>query len=463
MPESFCFRTVCCVEKGKILHMILGIDIGTSSICLLAARESGEVLAVLSHPNDAALPPPGHTSQDPERIWQIVEELACQLKGRLLEPVEAVGISCQMHGILYLDRQGRPVSPLYTWQDPRGGLPAGLGAGPGREGVSWSQYLSDLSGYPLSSGFGLVTHWVLHHTGQLPQDAVRLCTIGDFVGMRLSGETEPVIHPSNAASLGLFDLQSRRFDPEALGRLGISAEFLPGLVSYGGQSTREGAAVAVALGDNQASFLGAMPRHQEREGMLLNLGTGGQISCCVEDYTQLEGFETRPYLENRYLLVRSSLCGGRAYAALERFFAKVVQMADGGGSFRGGERLYTSMAAAMDGFVPQSPPQTRTLFCGSRECPEERGSIQGLTLENLTPENLIHSFLDGMLQEFAPAVRLLEKQQGKGVLVGAGNGIRKNNYLQGLIREKFSLPFLLSPCSEEAALGAALFAARGER
>lgn len=55
----------------------------TSSICLLAAGGGGEVLAVLSHPNDASLPPPNQTAQDPERIWQIVEGLAGQLRGQL--------------------------------------------------------------------------------------------------------------------------------------------------------------------------------------------------------------------------------------------------------------------------------------------------------------------------------------------------------------------------------------------
>lgn len=447
--------------------MILGIDIGTSSICLLAAQRDGEVLAILSHPNDAALPPPDHTSQNPERIWQIVAELAGRLKSQLPEPVEAVGISCQMHGILYLDRQGRPVSPLYTWQDSRGSLPIdpllckGLEANDGSGGkgpMSWRQYMSARTGHPLSSGFGLVTHYVLEHTGQLPEEGVKLCTIGDFVGMRLAGASVPVIHPSNAASLGLFDLKNRRFDLPALERLGISPQYLPNLVSYGNQATRDGVPVAAALGDNQASFLGAAPDRQGEEGqLLLNLGTGGQISCCVEGYTQLEGFETRPYLGERYLLVRSSLCGGRAYAALENFFARVVEMAGGVSS----GRLYAAMEAAMTGFVPDAPPRTRTLFCGSRERPEERGSIEGLSLENFTPEYFIHSFLAGMLEEFAPAMGELERL-GKHILVGSGNGIRKNAYLQRLIREKFSLPFVLSPCAEEAALGAALFALRGE-
>ena len=30
---------------------------------------------------------------------------------------EQIGLTGQMHGIVYLDRNGKSVSPLYTWQD----------------------------------------------------------------------------------------------------------------------------------------------------------------------------------------------------------------------------------------------------------------------------------------------------------------------------------------------------------
>lgn len=45
-----------------------------------------------------------------------------------------------------------------------------------------------------------------------------------------------------------------------------------------------------------------------------------------------------------------------------------------------------------------------------------------------------------------------------GILIGSGNGIRKNVHLQQCISERFGLPLHLSPCEEEAATGAALFA-----
>ena len=37
--------------------------------------------------------------------------------------VKRIGLTGQMHGILYVDKAGRCVSPLYTWQDGRGSLP----------------------------------------------------------------------------------------------------------------------------------------------------------------------------------------------------------------------------------------------------------------------------------------------------------------------------------------------------
>lgn len=35
---------------------------------------------------------------------------------------ERIGLTGQMHGIVYIDQTGTCVSPLYTWQDGRGSL-----------------------------------------------------------------------------------------------------------------------------------------------------------------------------------------------------------------------------------------------------------------------------------------------------------------------------------------------------
>ena len=46
-------------------------------------------------------------------------------------------------------------------------------------------------------------------------------------------------------------------------------------------------------------------------------------------------------------------------------------------------------------------PRVDTRFCGSRECPEARGSISVISEENFTPGKLIVGVLRGMVDELA--------------------------------------------------------------
>ena len=67
-----------------------------------------------------------------EHEWEQIQDVAlirtkaCALLDELLEEfpdVEGIGLTGQMHGIVYLDKEGECVSPLYTWQDGRGAQP----------------------------------------------------------------------------------------------------------------------------------------------------------------------------------------------------------------------------------------------------------------------------------------------------------------------------------------------------
>lgn len=61
------------------------------------------------------------------------------------------------------------------------------------------------------------------------------------------------------------------------------------------------------MGDNQASFLGSV--RQARQTLLVNVGTGAQISLYAERPFQAPGAESRPFLGSSWLLVGSTLCG----------------------------------------------------------------------------------------------------------------------------------------------------------
>ena len=292
--------------------------------------------------------------------------------------------------------------------------------------------------------------------GEIPRGAVTFCTIADWIVMRLTGRTAPLLHASNAASLGLYSLQDGAFDADAIRRAGMDAAFYPAqtvTTARAGQ-TKQKIPVAVALGDNQASVLGAVS--ELTDTLLLNIGTGGQISGIVTSPAQREDLECRPLTEGYYLLVGASLCGGRAYAQLERFFRAVVAGVTG----QEVERAYPAMDQWMLNFMPEDPLIVDTTFNGTRRQPDKRGAITQIGLDNFTPAHLCDGVLTGMAQELhalydqmRPCLPAAPRR-----LIGAGNGLRLNPPLVTRMERSFGLPLSIPRHREEAAFGAALFA-----
>lgn len=428
----------------------IGLDIGTTSISAVAFDSDYTVLDALTIPNQAALPSPRpwERLQDPAVILRLSLD-AVQALGEKFPQAACVGVTGQMHGIVYLDATGEPCSPLYTWQDGRGDLEA-------PQGGSYAQRLSALSGYPMSTGFGLTTHFynVLHRL--VPADAVTLCTIADYVAMAISGRTRPLVDPSNAASLGLYRLTEDSFDLQALEAAGMDPALLPavgrGLLPEVGPL---GLRVAAAIGDNQASFLGAANGDVSRA--LINLGTGGQFSAYTDQARLVPGLELRPFPGGGFLLVGASLCGGKAYALLEQFFRQCVEMVTGAPC----PPCYDAMARMLGAELPPDCPVVETTFNGTRQDPTRSGAFLQVTGRNFTPLHWTYGLMQGMLQElyqmYQAYCSVCPSPSG---LVGSGNSLRKNRRLQELAQARFSLPFFLSPNREEAACGAALYVLR---
>lgn len=158
------------------------------------------------------------------------------------------------------------------------------------------------------TGYGFVTHAYNLAHGLVPPETAYLCTIGDYIAMKLCGDAAPVMDASNAASLGFFSLKTRMFDYAALRQVGIDPMVAPpiALTPLIGRF-RNTVGVSVAIGDNQASFLASVKDRNAE--MLVNVGTGSQFSVFSERCMQAEGLETRPMPGGGWLLVGASLCG----------------------------------------------------------------------------------------------------------------------------------------------------------
>lgn len=443
----------------------IGIDIGTTTISLVVFdRIHGAVVEARTVESGSFL--------DTGRTWEKIQDVpviigkARTILDELLEKypeAAAIGLTGQMHGILYLNAEGTCVSPLYTWQDQRGELMEA-------DGKTLVEKIREGGAVSCAAGYGLVTHCYQSRNGLVPKEAVSICTIADYLGMVLTGRSTPLLHVSMAASLGFFDVEHGGFQEDVLEKFGVESRILPQVTEkIAVLGNYRGYPVTVALGDNQASFLGAAGVHGQK--VLLNMGTGGQISVLSEKYFAAPGIEVRPFLRGQYLLVGASLCGGRAYAVLENFFRSYMAAAGLGGEsqYELMERLAADelerrsareRSAGESDKEAAAEPGMRviTAFSGTRTDPGARGSISGISETNFTPQGLILGVLDGMAQELYNMYEMI--QMGAGItaeqMVASGNGVRKNTVLRKLLERKFGMKLLTAECEEEAACGAAI-------
>ena len=430
----------------------IGLDIGTTSVCgLLHNAADGEIIKSVTLDNDSFIETENKWEkiQDPKRLLCILKEATDMLLSENL-PVASIGITGQMHGIVYLNKDGKPASELKIWQDERGNLPF-------RDGKTYAEYMTEKSGYPLASGYGAVTLFYDFQKGLIPEDAVTFCTIHDLAAMTLCGRTKPIVHPSDAASFGLYKIKDNAFDRSAVENLGLDYSLFPEIsgnteiLGY-----YNGIPVALAIGDNQASFLGSVSDMDK--SILVNVGTGSQISCLTDTPPDDKTIDCRPLIDGKYILAGSALAGGRAYAVLERFLRETACTVTGICV----ESAYAAMDKLMENYDDeiQNPLIVDTAFSGTRADPEKRGSITNISSENLTVRNLCDGVMCGIANELTEMYDKISGNTEKRhtCLIGSGNGLRFNPALRRRFEKIFQMPVKMSANNEEAAFGASLFA-----
>ena len=394
----------------------IGIDIGTTSICgIVCDGTSGKILKVINRSSDAFI----RGRADWEKIQSVYKIISCAtdiLNSLIDENVAVIGVTGQMHGIVYTDANGNALSPLYTWQDGRGNLPYGE-----------TTYASFLKSY---TGYGNVTDFYNTVNNIRPTNAEFFCTIHDYLVMKLCGLKKPIIHATDLASFGEENKS--------------------------GANTKDGYAIAgyyknipvtVAIGDNQASVFSTLANEND---LLINVGTGSQVSVISSNKVSKDDIEARPYFEGKYLLVGAALCGGRAYSLLKAFYSDIL----GYVTSPDDATVYGIMDRMLERYV--EPALTvNTRFAGTRKDPQSAGSISGITTENFNPSALTYGVLCGMADEL---FTMYKQMDGNKIgIVGSGNGVRKNPAFIKIVEKKFGRTLKVPLHTEEAAFGAALY------
>ena len=101
---------------------LLGFDVGSSSVkASLVNADSGKCVASAFYPEKEApimAVKAGWAEQDPESWWNYAKLSLKKIMseaGATAEEVKAIGISYQMHGLVCVDKDLKPLRPSIIW------------------------------------------------------------------------------------------------------------------------------------------------------------------------------------------------------------------------------------------------------------------------------------------------------------------------------------------------------------
>ncbi len=207
------------------MGIYLGIDVGTSGTKSLAMRESGEIVASATAEYPLSSPKPGWSEQQPADWWQgVVRSVKQVLKMGKIKPadVAGIGLSGQMHGSVFLDRDKNVIRPAILWNDQR----TAAQCAEIESKAGGRKKLINLVANPALTGFTAPKIlWLREHEIRNYARTVQVLLPKDFIRFRLTGEFATEV--SDASGTLLLDVKHRRWCKPLLDKLDISPELLP--------------------------------------------------------------------------------------------------------------------------------------------------------------------------------------------------------------------------------------------
>jgi len=256
---------------------LLGIDLGSSSVKVaLVEADSGRFVASAQSPTGKELQikstKAGWAEQDPELWWQhtciAIDSLAEQ---QSLKSVSAIGIGYQMHGLVLLDENGKPVRPSIIWCDSRAvalGDEAARKLGPD---VLELATLNSPGNFTASKWA-----WVAQHEPETLARASSAMLPGDYIAYRLTGRRATTA--SGLSEMVLWDFAKRAPTEDVLKHYGLNADLLPALVpTFGEQGTLD-ANVAAKLNLPASSRVTYRAGDQPNNAYSLNVLEPGEVA-----------------------------------------------------------------------------------------------------------------------------------------------------------------------------------------
>ena len=257
---------------------LLGYDIGSSSVkASLVEVATGKCAASAFYPPQEApiaSPQPGWAEQDPDAWWVYLKQAtAAVLHQSQVAPgdIKAIGISYQMHGLVCVDKNGRPLRPSIIWCDSRA-VPYGQRAF-SKLGREWC--LTHLLNSPGNFTAAKLA-WVKNNEPEVYAKIKTIMLPGDYIAFRMTGEAATTV---SGLSEGIFwDFVENAPSQRLLLALGLDASLLAPVVPTFGDQGALSAAAARELGLAAGTPVTYRAGDQPNNALSLNVLNPGEIA-----------------------------------------------------------------------------------------------------------------------------------------------------------------------------------------
>ncbi len=256
----------------------VGLDIGSSSIkAALVEVTSGKSLGVVQEPAlemGMLAVHNGWAEQDPDRWWEHVCAAIVSLKGTYKvtsDQIIGVGISYQMHGLVLVDGEGRPLRPSIIWCDSRAvqiGRDALTAIGEEKCGT---RLLNSPANFTASK-----LKWVKDNEPQLYARAHKFMLPGDYIAYKLSGTINTTV-PGLSEGI-LWDFEQGKVADFLLEHYGIDPGLVPDITdTFCEQSAVDkGGALSSGLAEGTPIYYRA--GDQPNNALSLNVFEPGEVA-----------------------------------------------------------------------------------------------------------------------------------------------------------------------------------------
>lgn len=452
------------------MAVFLGIDIGTSGTKTLAIDEQGGILAEATERYASHHPRPLWSEQDPEDWWQAtiktVRAAVKKAKAKAAD-VRAIGLSGQMHGSVFLDKNDRVIRPALLWNDQR----TAAECDEIERRAGGRRQLIKMVANPALTGF--TAPKILWLRNQEPRNfdkTVKVLLPKDDVRRRMTGEYATDV--SDASGMLLLDVAKRQWSKALLSKLQLDLDLLARCYEseeVTGTLTRQAAdqlgltAECVVVGGAGDQAAGAVGNGIVSTGTLsTSIGTSG-IMFVHSDEVQIDP-EGRLHtfchaVHGKWHLMGVSLSGG---GSLEWFCKSLCQAEID--ACRSGESAFEKITAEAAAVAPGSEGLFFLPYLSGERTPhadpDARACFIGLTLKHARG-HMVRAIMEGVAYAMRDSLAIIREMGVPVKQIRASGGGSKNQLWRQIQADMFGQKVVTLNAEEGPAYGVALLAAVG--